>query len=258
MGMLDGMASMAGPIGGVVAGIGNYFSADAANRAASRQSQEQMDFQERMSSTAYQRATGDMEKAGLNPMLAYSQGGASTPAGSAAPVVQKLGPAMNSAVSAAQQIANTQQIQESARKTGNEADALDMDNRITKTLWDEKLNNTRVGLRASTSKSELDSLRQEWYKNPWTDKAPDDIENYQKELRNLLRKQAEDTGSAAAAREAAELKLPGMRNVRDSDLSFWGKNIRPYLDDAEKVGNSAGSMAKLLPWGKKWSIGGKN
>jgi len=55
--------------------------AQASNAASAEQAQKQMDFQERMRATQYQTAIDDMKKAGLNPMLAYSQGGAGTPTG---------------------------------------------------------------------------------------------------------------------------------------------------------------------------------
>lgn len=57
---------------------------DISNAFSASEAQKSRDFSERMSSSAYQRAMNDMKAAGLNPALAISQGGASTPSSASA------------------------------------------------------------------------------------------------------------------------------------------------------------------------------
>lgn len=69
-----------------IPGVGDYMASKDANEKNLASAREQMAFQERMSNTGYQRAVKDMQAAGLNPMLAYSQGPASTPSGAKAEI----------------------------------------------------------------------------------------------------------------------------------------------------------------------------
>lgn len=90
LGAATGGAIGEDPYGGaftsLIPGLGDSSAQAAANKANLQESALNRKFQADMSNTAYQRAMTDMKKAGLNPMLAYAQGGASAPSGSTAQV----------------------------------------------------------------------------------------------------------------------------------------------------------------------------
>lgn len=87
-----------------------------ANRSRSKEAEKNRRFQERMRNTQWQAAVADMEAAGLNPALAYSQGPNAAPGGSMASQEDIVGPAVSSAMQAKRLKADLQVINNQAAK----------------------------------------------------------------------------------------------------------------------------------------------
>ncbi|WNK15001.1 MAG: DNA pilot protein [Microvirus sp.] len=98
------------------------------NNSAKAQANRQMEFQEEMSNTSYQRGMEDMRQAGLNPILAAKVGGATTPSGAAAPVANVVGPAVSSALQVQQQSAQIANTEALTKKTQEETKSIQYNN----------------------------------------------------------------------------------------------------------------------------------
>lgn len=124
-------------LGAAIGAVSSLIGGERANRArageaekerqfSSGQADRQMRFQERMRNTEWQAGVADLEAAGLNPALAYQQGGASSPGGAAgrAGVARQedvISPALSSAMQIMRMQAELGQVVSATKKIDAEA-----------------------------------------------------------------------------------------------------------------------------------------
>lgn len=151
MGLFSGITNFIKPVAGdLVSGLlgagGTVYAnqqtaksvsgANEMNRAIAR---EQMRFQEGMSNTAYQRAVRDMQNAGINPLLAYSQGGASTPSGAGySAQSMRYGDPVSAGISSAKLSADIGLTENQAKKIGEETQTVMQTREFQEVLHSER------------------------------------------------------------------------------------------------------------------------
>lgn len=232
-------------LGAAASGIANYVGTNQQNAANAQQAQQQMDFQKEMSNTSYQRGMADMKSAGLNPILAYSQGGASTPGGAQASMNSDIGEGANSAFSAAQTI---QQMQSAAAG-------------IEKTHADTSVSEQQAALIAAQRKSELNRpeniAADTVLKGKHTERGEAEIRATllrSQLLRETMEDQKSEISSAAKLRGWQAMKEKLGISEHKAMSNFWDSDVgkaSPYLRLGTEAASSAvGTIGKAMRLGK--------
>lgn len=154
---------------------GNLFSAREAKKANRRTVnlyRENRDWEEKMSNSEWQRGVADMVAAGINPMLAVQQGGASTP-NTQAPTIQpvakwsKVGESVSKnpaqLLAMQQAAANVKLTQANAYKTEKEGDitAFQAYPDVIGPEWDRKMDLLRAQIATEVQRGRLTAAQQQ-------------------------------------------------------------------------------------------------
>lgn len=153
-------------VGPIIGGAADYFQGKETNEANAEQAALNRQFQERMSSTSYQRAVGDMKSAGLNPMLAYQQGGASSPGGSTATMQNPMTSAVHSGAAIARSQAETENIRANTAKTKAETPGVEAESKRLayelENLVPTKLQSAGLDMQIKESEAYVANLRRQY------------------------------------------------------------------------------------------------
>jgi hypothetical protein len=232
--LIQGGASL---LGGVLSNNQKTASAAEANRFSAQQAQQQMDFQKEMSNTQYQRGVKDMKEAGLNPMLAYSQGGASAPNGAAATGVavsnyDNLGESFNSGYNASRQTtSNVKKADQDIEKSKQDIKKSEQDVN-TSSAQEAKLKEDTKKTIEETIKTVLDQKQTE----AKTDNIKAELDNIKQMFQLLIQqtntqKTQQRVNSAVAANtdQDTKIKVP-QENFAGSKLGEYMPFLKGTLD----------------------------
>lgn len=244
------VGGLTGP--GAVSGGLSYLGAQQSNAANAEMAQRQMDFQreqaaqqmqfqERMSSTSYQRAMGDLKSAGLNPMLAYSQGGASSPAGAmgggaSATMANELGAGVSSALSAMNTMAQLDAIKAGTAKTN--AETLVSLAEADRVRGQTSLNSAQKGLTDEQAKAAALDVQ-------FSTMTLEDRAEFQKWLKWRTKEEAYKTGHEVAFQEKDYPRRDAERSFYE-DKSVVGGRWAPYWSNAKNIADVGESVSDML------------